>query len=92
VAIVVVTEIPGGSAEQDDALMGMLGPAPAGIILRAAGPVEGGWRIIGVWESREAFDTFLRERMDPLLEAAGGDKPDFELAELHSLRTPERWT
>jgi hypothetical protein len=39
------------------------GPAPAGLIVHAAGPTEEGFRIVGVWESEEARQRFLAERL-----------------------------
>jgi hypothetical protein len=38
------------------------GPAPAGLILHAAGPTDEGFRIIELWESEEACRQFLAER------------------------------
>jgi hypothetical protein len=46
------------------------GPAPAGLIVHAAGPTEEGFRIVGVWESEEAWQRFLAERLG---EDAGAD-------------------
>lgn len=34
------------------------GPAPAGLIVHAAGPTDEGFRIVGVWESEEAWRRF----------------------------------
>lgn len=34
------------------------GSAPHGLILHAAGPTDEGFRIVGVWESEEAWRTF----------------------------------
>jgi hypothetical protein len=42
----------------------------AGCILHAAARIEGGLRYIDVWESREACDRFLEERVHPVLQAA----------------------
>ena len=39
------------------------GPAPAGLIVHAAGPTDEGFRIVGVWESEEAWQRFLTERL-----------------------------
>lgn len=36
----------------------LAGPAPAGLILHAAGPTDEGFRIVGVWESEEAWLRF----------------------------------
>lgn len=46
-----------------------LGPdRPPGLISHVAGPVEGGWRIVNVWESEDAYRRFVSER---LMRAAG---------------------
>ncbi len=88
-AIVVIANNPSGSAEQDDEMVQHLGLAenpPAGSVLRVAGPFEGGWRIISVWESQDAFDTFRRERLEPLHQKVGRPVPQFQFAPLHSVR------
>jgi len=36
----------------------LAGPAPAGLIVHAAGPTDEGFRIVGVWESEEAWQRF----------------------------------
>ncbi len=46
------------------------GPTPEGLILHAAGPTEEGFRIIGVWESEDAWRRFREERLDPDAEVA----------------------
>jgi hypothetical protein len=46
------------------------GPTPEGLILHAAGPTEEGFRIIGVWESEDAWQRFREERLDPDAEVA----------------------
>jgi hypothetical protein len=64
---------------------------PAGMLVHSAGPVEGGWGIIDPWESREAFDAFVRDRLMPRLQGLG-DKgfpspPDVKEFEVHNLQT-----
>ena len=44
---------------------------PDGLILHVAGPVEGGYRYLDVWESEEQWDRFHDELLHPLLERAG---------------------
>ena len=39
------------------------GPPPPGLIVHAAGPTDEGFRIVGVWESEEAWQRFLAERL-----------------------------
>ncbi len=52
---------------------------PAGCLVHAVVRVEGGLRYIDVWESREACDRFLDERVHPALQhafnAAGATLP-----------------
>jgi hypothetical protein len=49
-----------GGAEQD---------AP-GLIAHVAGPVEGGFRIVDIWESEEAAQRFAQEHLDPAVRRA----------------------
>jgi hypothetical protein len=80
-SVLVIAQVPGGSAEQDEAMVKTLSlgsASPSGARFRVAGPSAGGWRIVSLWESREAFDAFLNDRIRPALEAAGRSVPDFE--------------
>jgi hypothetical protein len=43
---------------------------PAGCLMHAVVRIDGGLRYIDIWESREACDLFLKERVDPVLHAA----------------------
>jgi hypothetical protein len=36
----------------------LAGPAPAGLVVHAAGPTDEGFRIVAVWESEEAWRRF----------------------------------
>ena len=36
----------------------LAGPAPAGLVVHAAGPTDEGFRIVAVWESEEAWQRF----------------------------------
>ena len=92
-AVVVIAEIPGGTAEQDDEMQKELNLAAnpaAGALFRVAGAIPGGWRIMSVWESEEAFDTFRRQRLTPALQKAGRQMPEFEIWPVHSVRSPQR--
>jgi hypothetical protein len=64
---------------------------PAGMLVHSAGPVEGGWGIIDFWESREAFDTFVTDRLTPRLQGLGDQgfptPPDVKEFEVHNLQT-----
>jgi hypothetical protein len=56
----------GATQEQYEALhahMDIDSNPPAGMIFHCAGPIDGGWGVIDVWESREAFDAFMGGRL-----------------------------
>jgi hypothetical protein len=85
----------GGTQENYDAahaLMEIDTDPPAGMIVHAAGPVEGGWGVIDFWESREAFDSFVGERLMPRLQSLGErgfpSPPDIKEFPVHNLQTP----
>jgi hypothetical protein len=57
-----------------------IGPEPpAGCVVHAVVRIDGGLRYIDIWESREACDRFLEERVHPVLNdafsAAGATLP-----------------
>jgi hypothetical protein len=60
------------TADMYEAVLAQVGEGqPAGAIFHIAGPIEGGWRVIEVWESEEAQKRFQTERLNPAFEAAG---------------------
>ena len=59
-AVVIVNEIAGGDQGLYDALKPRTMPdgrLPDGCSLRIAGPMDGGWRVITVWDSEEQFEA-----------------------------------
>ncbi|MDX6556452.1 MAG: hypothetical protein QOD86_2647 [Miltoncostaeaceae bacterium] len=77
-AIALMVDNPEGSQEIYDRVREVLGvdTAPAGGILHVAGPSpNGGWRVIEVWESQEACQRFVTERLLPAFEAVGAPPP-----------------
>ena len=70
---------PGQTQEQYDAAVEQLNLAeslPEGWIFHAAGPIDGGWRVVDVWESQQAFDIFLGERLREAMSNAGMPSPE----------------
>jgi hypothetical protein len=61
-AIGLLMQFPGGTAEQYDAVMeklgleGNQGDWPDGIISHFAGAYPEGWCVVDVWESQDSFD------------------------------------
>lgn len=59
-------------AEQVYAHLRSTGPVPPeGVRVMFAGPADPGWRVISVWDSKEARDQFFAERLARAYEAAG---------------------
>ena len=64
-------------------------PAPAGLILHLAGPTDEGFRVIGVWESKAAWERFRRSasrRRSRPLEGRRGRRRPFAIC-----RSPTSW-
>lgn len=53
------------------ALLG--GDKPEGLIVRAAGEVDGRWKGVSIWESKEAYQRFVEARLFPAVRQAFGD-------------------
>jgi hypothetical protein len=83
----------GGTAEQYEAVLGAAHPGgklPAGQTYHAAGPTDGGWLIVAVWDSREVFETFLHDTLLPALQSGSGGfagPPQERTAEVANLVT-----
>lgn len=77
-SVLVVIELPGGNSELDDALVeawDLTGRPPPGNRLRMAGPMEGGWRVVSLWDSEEQFEAFLQDRLHLTLSDFGDEEP-----------------
>jgi hypothetical protein len=65
---------------------------PAGLIVHSAGPIDEGWGVIDFWESREAYDTFVSDRLMPALQGLGDrgfpNPPDVKEFPVHNLQIP----
>jgi hypothetical protein len=61
---------------------------PEGLILHAAGPVDGGWAMFDVWESHEAFEHFTETRALPARSIP--EPPDIEEFAIEEVVQPER--
>jgi hypothetical protein len=60
-----------------------------GAVLHLAGPNEGGWRAIDVWESQEAFDRFFTEKLQQASMEAGTAAPSVSVWPVLAIRTPQ---
>jgi hypothetical protein len=83
----------GGTAEQYRAVVDAVHPPgglPAGQVYHAAGPTEGGWLVVAVWDSRDSFDRFATDDLMPALERVTGGfdgPPQQRTAEVANLLT-----
>jgi hypothetical protein len=78
-AIGIVIEILGGTKDQYDAVMRKLnlnGKLAPGGLYHVAGPMEGGWRVVDVWESEAHFQAFFQAKLGKAIAEAG--VPPFE--------------
>jgi hypothetical protein len=81
-----ITGVDAGDIDRLNAAIDPDGNPPEGLVFHVSGPVDGGWQVIDVWESREYFDRFAAERIMPGLAAigmAGGGAPEMEEFAVH---------
>ncbi len=59
-ALAILAEIPDLTRAQYETVVNKVNEtgSPAGALFHAGGPIEGGYRIVEVWETREAADAF----------------------------------
>ena len=60
-ALAILAEIPDLTREQYESVVKKVNESgsPAGALFHAGGPIEQGYRIVEVWESRESADAFF---------------------------------
>ena len=66
------------------------GDWPAGLIFHAGGAKAGGWVVFEVWESRDAQEKFMNERLAQALQEGGvtGPPARVEWLELAAYESP----
>lgn len=91
-AVVLFVEWDGVTTEQYEAarkLINWEGDAPAGLMSHVAGFSDKGLRVSDIWESAEAFQTFVQTRLMPGAQQAGlQGEPRVEIYPMHALFTP----
>jgi hypothetical protein len=90
-ALAFLFEFPGGKQEQFDQVLEKLqlgGKATQGQLFHVEGPMEGGWRVVDVWESQEAADKFFQEKLGQALQEAGLAIPQPQVWPVHRLLKP----
>jgi hypothetical protein len=89
-AVAMLIEFPGGNLSQYDRVLSRLnlkGRPYKGGLFHVAGATDDGVRVVDVWESQAAFDTFLEEKLGAALEAEGLEPPQVSSWEVHNSLT-----
>ena len=89
-AIGLLCEIPGGTQQQYDAIMRELnlgGKLYTGQLYHLAGPMDNGWCVVDVWESRDAFDRFFNDRLQRAMHNAHLPEPKLTFIPIHNMLT-----
>ena len=73
-AVAVIVELPSQDAYETltEAMFGTKrAPAVDGCIIHTMGKGPNGFRVVDVWESQEAFESFMNDKLKPAMEEAG---------------------
>jgi hypothetical protein len=75
-AVGVLVAMPGANQELYEQVNETMGIDPSeeieGLIVHSAGPMEGGWYVYDIWETRADFERFSQERVGPAVEQVTG--------------------
>ena len=88
--IAIIFEFSGGTLEQYDKVlkrMNLGGKTAPGGIFHVCGAMEGGIRVVDVWESQEAFDKFAKEQIMPITQEFGLPQPKMTIWPVHNILT-----
>jgi hypothetical protein len=97
VAVAVQLDFPGATIEQYDQInerIGLLpgGPASPKELFHWVTETDDGFRVVDVWESREAFETFGREKLGPIYDEVGVRPPtEIQFFEVYNYLSGGRW-
>jgi quinol monooxygenase YgiN len=73
-AIAVIVELPSKDAYETltETMFGTKqAPAVDGCMIHTMGKGPNGYRVVDVWESQDAFDSFMNDKLMPAMEEAG---------------------
>jgi hypothetical protein len=90
-ALVVMQDFSGGTKEQYDQVTAQLnlgGHSPQGNLFHVAGMVEGGLRVVDVWESQDALNAFMAV-LGPVAQSVGVAQPQVTTWPVHNILTPK---
>jgi quinol monooxygenase YgiN len=85
-AVIMTSEIAGQTLQGYDGLFKAVSPAlraAEGFLVHASHPIDGGWRVVEIWESREHAARFFASTIAPQL--PDGIHPKLTFAPLHDV-------
>lgn len=88
-AIMMISDVSGQTPQGYERLLAEVGPvlkAAKGLILHASHPTDGGWRVIGIWDTREDATRFFATTIAPHLPK--GMHPKLTVSPLHDVLQP----
>ena len=87
-AVAVLLNFAGGDNDAYDRVIEKMGLSdgtpPDGAQYHVAGEVDGGFRVVDVWDSAEQFQRFAEEQIAPLTREEGFPQPEVSMWEVHN--------
>jgi quinol monooxygenase YgiN len=93
-ALAMLAEIPDLTREQYETVVQKVNEkgSPSGALFHAGGPVEGGYRVVEVWSSREAADAFYNSEVYRQASAAITAQPSIVMTwDIHGVDSGSGW-
>lgn len=91
-AVGIIMDFPGGSNSAYDRVLERMGLSegisPPHCLFHMAGETDRGFRVVDVWDSREAFQKFSEDQIAPLSAAEGFPPPQVSMWEIHNTLQP----
>ncbi len=88
-AVAMTMHWPGLTSDQYDAVMAKLGldaNPPAGAVLHVATETDHGIDVVDIWQTEQAFNSFLEQRLLPVVSELGiTGEPGITIVPLHNL-------
>lgn len=88
-AVAMYMHWPGLTSDQYDAVMAKLGldaNLPAGAVLHMATVTDAGVEVSDIWQTEQAFNGFLEQRLLPVVSELGiVGEPEIRIVQLHNL-------
>jgi hypothetical protein len=85
-AVLMISDVGGQTPQGYDSLVAQVGPvlkSAQGFLMHASHPIDGGWRVVEIWESREDAARFYAATIAPHLPE--GIRPKLTFAPLHDV-------